>query len=119
MENRKAKFKVVIDNGIHVLSTEFFDIKRRNGDTSINKEFELIVPEKLNIVITLKLQYEKMQNQLVEVHERKRVKSKNIFSKMFGGSNIVTTTKYVNKPAKYDRSTLDATPSKKEPFGSL
>lgn len=102
VENRKAKFKIVIDNGIHVLSTEFFDIKRRNGGTTINKEFELVVPEKLNIVITLKLKYEKMQNQLVEVHERKRVKSKNIFSKMFGGNSIVTTTKYVNMPAKYD-----------------
>lgn len=102
VESRKAKFKVVIDNGIHVLSTEYVGIKKHNASNPINKEFELVVPETLKIVITLKLQYAKMRSQLVEVHERKRVKPKNIFSKMFGGSSIITTTKYVNKPAKYD-----------------
>lgn len=97
---RNAKMQVVLDNGIHTVSTGFVDIKE--SVVQINKEFELIVPEKLQLIITLKLKYDKPEEELVEVTERKKVKSKSFFGRLFGIKNVIKTTRYVNKPAKHD-----------------
>ncbi|VEU21738.1 DEKNAAC102363 [Brettanomyces naardenensis] len=101
IQDRNAKFQAVLDNGIHVLTTDFFDIGTQLN-IPINKEFELIVGRSLEVIITLKLRYLKLRDQLVEVKERKTVKSKNFFARLFGVKNIVTTTKYVNRPARFD-----------------
>lgn len=101
IEKRDAKFQAVLDNGIHVLTTDLFEIGQKKT-IPIDKEFEFIVGEKLDIVMTLKLKYNQMQDQLVEVKERKKVKSKNKFARCFGAKTIVTTTKYVNRPAEQD-----------------
>ncbi|ODV85179.1 hypothetical protein CANARDRAFT_28476 [[Candida] arabinofermentans NRRL YB-2248] len=99
--SRSAKFQIVLDNGIHCLTTDYFNIDNASF-IPINKEFELIVADQLDIVITLKLRYNKPKDRLVEVVEKRKVKSKNIVARCFGAKDILTTVKYVSKPADFD-----------------
>ncbi|CDK26360.1 unnamed protein product [Kuraishia capsulata CBS 1993] len=101
VKDRDAEFCVVLDNGIHTIKTKYFKLSQ-SISTVIEKEFELIVADKLEFIITLKMRYSKPKAKLVEVTETKTVKSKNKFARLFGAKDIVTTTKYVNKAAEND-----------------
>ncbi|KAH3663868.1 hypothetical protein OGAPHI_005271 [Ogataea philodendri] len=99
--HRNAKFQIVLDNSIHRLTTDYFPIESA-GFVPVNKEFELVVADALDIVMTLKIKYDKPKAQLVEVTDKRKVKPKNVFAKMLGYKDIVTSTRYVTKPAEKD-----------------
>ena len=101
MKRYNAKFQLTLDNGIHCIKTDFADIG--DGNTiKINKEFELIVAEKLDIVLTLKLKYDKPLPQKIQVSEKKTVKSKGLKGKLFGKKDVQIVKKMVTKPAEED-----------------
>lgn len=99
-QNRNAKLQMVFDNGIHRLITDYISL--RSGLFTIGKEFELIVAEKLDIVITLKLKYDKSQPQRYTVAEKKSVKSKSKIGRLFGRKEIQIVNKEVVKQPQHD-----------------
>lgn len=100
MKTHKGKFTIALDNGVHCVKTAEYDLDR--SLVSIGKEFELIVGESLQFILTMKANYTKPKGTLVEVRERKVVKSKNKLGRLFGSKDIITTTKYV--PSKVEDS---------------
>lgn len=80
-----SKIQLIIDNGIHCIKTEFIKVnKLGNLDISINKEFELIASDNLNIIITLRIQYDKPGAKYLETSERKEIKSTSMIKKLRG-----------------------------------
>ncbi|KAG5417800.1 BUD4 [Candida metapsilosis] len=100
MKAHKGKFTIALDNGVHCVKTPEYDLDR--SFVSIGKEFELIVAESLQFILTMKASYNKPKETLVEVRERKVVKSRNKLSRLFGSKDIITTTKFV--PSKVEDS---------------
>lgn len=106
LKKRNAKFQLTLDNGIHCLKTEFIDVSNENINSSlikIDKEFELIVAANLNIIITLKLKYDKPKSKTVEVTEKKEIKSKSMMGKLMGKKEVKTITKTVTQPPEEDK----------------
>ncbi|KAK6457001.1 integrin alpha chain-like protein [Scheffersomyces xylosifermentans] len=93
LKEHKANFSITLDNGVHCIRTP--DYKLNSNNIPIGKEFELTVGESLEFILTMKASYEKPKGRLVEVTERKVVKSKGKIGRMFGSKEIVTTTKFV------------------------
>lgn len=89
----KAEFNVTLDNGVHCIKTPNYKLDGPNA--VIGKEFELTVCDSLEFILTMKVNYEKPRGHLMEVRERRKVKSKNRISRMFGSKDIITTTKFV------------------------
>lgn len=98
IQSHKGNFTISLDNGVHCIKTPHYNLDSHN--VSINKEFELTVGESLEFILTMKASYERPRGKLVEVKERKVVKSKNKFSRMFGSKDIITTTRFVQQEAK-------------------
>ncbi|KAG7808784.1 hypothetical protein KL921_003866 [Ogataea angusta] len=98
---RNAQFQIVLDNAIHRLTTDHFPIESAQY-VPVNKEFELVVGASLEVVLTLKLKYDKPKDQLVEVVEKRKAKPKNTLAKLLGFKDIVTSTRYVTRPAEKD-----------------
>lgn len=90
---RKGSFSVTLDNGVHCIKTPNYKLDSLN--VLIGKEFELTVGKSLEFILTMKASYTKPKGTLMEVHERKVVRSKNRISRLFGSKDIITTTKYV------------------------
>lgn len=99
--NKNCKFQMVLDNGIHRLVTDFIDFKS-NKFINIDKEFELIVADKLDIIITLKLKYEKPKAQRYTVAEKKTVKSKSKLGRLFGRKETQIVNREVVKEPAHD-----------------
>lgn len=93
-----ADFSITLDNGVHCIKTSNYKMDSHN--TLINKEFELTVGNSLEFILTMKANYEKSRGKLVEVKERRVVKSKNRISRLFGSKDIITTTKFVPQNVK-------------------
>lgn len=92
IDTHKAKFSLVLDNGIHCISTPNIDL---DTNTSINQEFELTVGDSLEFILTLKAEYEyEGEEKLVEVVEKYPVKKK-IFCGIFGHKTVFRTCKKV------------------------
>lgn len=102
LKKRNAKFQLILDNGIHCIKTDFVEIGSKTT-IPIGKEFELIVGEKLNIIITLKLKYDKPKAKTIEVSEKKKVKSKSMFGKLMGKSEMMVIKKTITQPPEEDR----------------
>lgn len=94
---RKALFNITLDNGVHCIKTPQYGL----GATSvpIDKEFELTVDNSLEFILTMKALHEKPKGTLMQVKERKVVKSRNRLSRMFGLKDVITVTKFVPKDA--------------------
>lgn len=60
------------------------NINMDDHNVAIGKEFELTVADSLEFILTLKASYEKPRGTLVEVTEKKVVKSRNRLSRLFG-----------------------------------
>ncbi|GAV30335.1 hypothetical protein PMKS-003846 [Pichia membranifaciens] len=101
LKKRNAKFQLVLDNGIHCIKTDFVDAGTQ-ANIPLSKEFELIVADKLNIIITLKLKYDKPQPKTIEVAEKKKVKSKGMMGKLMGKKETKVVKKMVTQPAEED-----------------
>lgn len=95
--SHNAEFSLTLDNGVHCIKTPNYKMSK---NVHIGKEFELTVGKSLEFIITLKAAYDKPGNKLVEVKERRLVKSKNRISRLFGSKDIVTTTKFVPQEVK-------------------
>lgn len=93
IKNRKASFSITLDNGVHCIKTPNYKLDSLN--VLIGKEFELTVGNSLQFILTMKATYDKPMGTLVQVRERKVVKSKNRIGRLFGSKDVVTTTKYV------------------------
>lgn len=93
IQDHNAEFSVTLDNGVHCIKTPNYKIESLR--VLIGKEFELTVGESLEFILTMKMTYEKPKGKLVEVKERKVVKSKNKIGRMFGSKDVITTTKFV------------------------
>lgn len=93
IKSRKGSFSVTLDNGVHCIKTPNYKLDSLN--VLIGKEFELAVGKSLEFILTMKATYNKPKGTLMEVHERKVVRSKNRISRLFGSKDIITTTKYV------------------------
>lgn len=93
LQGRKAEFSMTLDNGVHCIKTPNYKLDRNHIE--IGKEFELTVGNSLEFILTMKASYEKPSGKLVEVKERRIVKPKNKFSRIFGNKDIITTTKFV------------------------
>lgn len=93
IEQHQSDFSITLDNGVHCIKTSNY--KMGSHSVPINKEFELTVGDSLEFILTMKVNYEKPKGKLVEMRERKIVKSKNRLSRIFGSKDIITTTKFV------------------------
>lgn len=93
-----AEVSITLDNGKHCIKSSNYRLYGHN--LLINKEFEFKVEDSLEFILTAKIDYEKPKGTLVEVNERKVVKSKNRISRLFGSKDVITTTKFVPKEAK-------------------
>lgn len=91
--DQNGQFTVTLDNGVHCIKTPSYEMKEAN--VLIGKEFELMVGTGLEFIMTMKMTYAKPKGKLVEVRERKLVKSKNKLGRMFGSKDVITTTKFV------------------------
>ncbi|KAI5958496.1 BUD4 [Candida pseudojiufengensis] len=98
MKSQKGKFSITLDNGVHCVKTPQYELN--SNAIPIGKEFELTVSNSLQFILTMKCQYPKPKGTLVEVRERKVVKSKNKFARLFGSKDIITTTRYVPSEVK-------------------
>lgn len=98
---RNCKFQMVLDNGIHRLVTDFIDLKS-NKFVTIDKEFELIVADRLDIIITLRVKYDRPQPQRYTVAEKKMVKSKSKIGRLFGRKEVHIVNKEVVKQPPHD-----------------
>lgn len=93
-----GKFSLTLDNGVHSVTTPSYNLDGHK--VPIGKEFELTVTDTLEFILTMKMSYEKPKGKLVEVTERKVVKSKHRLSRLFGSKDIITTTKFVPTEVK-------------------
>lgn len=93
-----GKFSLTLDNGVHSVTTPSYNLDGHK--VAISKEFELTVTDTLEFILTMKMSYEKPKGKLVEVTERKVVKSKHRLSRLFGSKDIITTTKFVPTEVK-------------------
>lgn len=107
LKNRKSKFSITLDNGVHCIKTPDYNMNALN--VMIGKEFELTVRESLEFILTMKATYDKPKGTLVQVLERKVVKSKNRFSRLFGSKDVITTTKFIPQDVEDPWKTLVAT----------
>lgn len=98
IKSRKGAFSITLDNGVHCIKTPNYKLDSLN--VMIGKEFELTVGKSLEFILTMKATYDKPKGTLVEVKERKVVRSKNRISRMFGSKDIITTTKYIPQDVK-------------------
>ncbi|KAL6451633.1 BUD4 Bud site selection protein BUD4 [Candida maltosa Xu316] len=98
IKDHNGKLSLTLDNGVHSVTTPYYIMD--NHKVAIGKEFELTVGDSLEFILTMKLSYEKPRGKLVEVTERKVVKSKKRLSRIFGSKDIITTTKFVPTEAK-------------------
>lgn len=98
IKNHKGRFTLTLDNGVHCVTTPEYNLEDNN--VAIGKEFELTVADSLEFILTLKASYEKPRGTLVEVTEKKVVKSRNRLSRLFGSKDIITTTKFVPTEVK-------------------
>lgn len=98
IDEHHADFSITLDNGVHCIKTSNYKMDSHN--TLINKEFELTVGDSLEFILTMKASYEKSRGKLIEVNERRVVKSKNRLSRLFGSKDIITTTKFVPQELK-------------------
>ncbi|GMF99736.1 unnamed protein product [[Candida] boidinii] len=102
IRDRNVKFCCIIDNGIHCLTTKEFPISDSLSPVLIDREFELIVAESLDLFITLKMTYDKVPSTVIEVKETKQVKSKNKFLRCFGVKDSLITKKLITKEPERD-----------------
>lgn len=98
INTHKGRFTLTLDNGVHCVTTPEYNMDDHN--VAIGKEFELTVADSLEFILTLKASYEKPRGTLVEVTEKKVVKSRNRLSRLFGSKDIITTTKFVPTEVK-------------------
>lgn len=100
IENHHAKFSLILDNGIHCISTPEVDL---DTNTSINQEFELTVSDNLEFILTLKASYEyEGQEKLIEITEKYPVR-KRVLGGLLGHKTIYKTRqKVVSKIDKTD-----------------
>ncbi|CAI5759887.1 unnamed protein product [Candida verbasci] len=98
IKDHKGNFSITLDNGVHCVKTPDYDLNSNNIE--INNEFELTVNETLEFILTMKMKYEKPKGTLMEIKERKLVKSKNRFSRLFGSKDLITTTRFVPQDIK-------------------
>lgn len=103
IKDRNVKFCCVIDNGIHCLTTKEFSISDSLSPVLIDREFELIVAESLDLYITLKMTYDKVPSTVIEVKETRQVKSKNKFLRCFGVKDSLVTKKLITKEPERDQ----------------
>jgi hypothetical protein len=101
LKNRNAKFQLTLDNGIHCIKTDFITTGNSNS-ISINREFELIVNANLEIIITLKLKYDKLRSKTIEVSERREIKNKSMINKFMGKKEFEIIKKTIVKPPEDD-----------------
>ncbi|ODQ80574.1 hypothetical protein BABINDRAFT_160836 [Babjeviella inositovora NRRL Y-12698] len=87
-------FSVVLDNGIHCIKTPEYKL---GAQSAVGQEFELVVGDNLEFILTLKARYEKFRLPLVEVKETVQVKLKHRLSRMMGGKDTMIVTKLVEK----------------------
>lgn len=82
IKQHKATFKLYLDNGKHTISTPKMDL---NNVVVIDKEFELAVEEDVTeLYFTLKVSYQRPDNELVDVYKKIPLNNPNRFSKLFG-----------------------------------
>ncbi|ODV58302.1 Bud4p [Ascoidea rubescens DSM 1968] len=90
LERHEAKFHLILDNGIHCISTPNLEL---NDFSAINQEFELTVGDNLEFILTLKAEYNyKSQNKVVEITEKVPIKKKR-FGGLFGSKIIYKSQK--------------------------
>lgn len=93
IKDRNISFNMTLDNGVHCIKTPNYMLDSPN--VLVGKEFELVVSDSLQFILTMKATYSKQKPGYKEVRERKVVKSKNKFVRIFGSKEIITTTKFV------------------------
>lgn len=101
VSNRNCKFQMILDNGIHRLVTDFINFESNNF-INIDKEFELIVADKLDIIITLKLKYDKPKAQKYTIAEKKTVKSKSKIGRLLGRKEVQIVNREIIKEPQHD-----------------
>lgn len=101
LKQRNCKVQIILDNGIHCINTNYLPVK--DGKIDINKEFELIVADKLNLIITFKLKYDKPIGKTYEVAEKRKVKSKKLMGKIIGKKETKIIKKLVVEPPPIDK----------------
>ena len=90
---RTGEFLITLDNGVHCIKTPNYKMAGRN--VAIGKEFELTVGESLEFILTMKASYEKPKGGYRELTEKKVVKPKSKLGRLFGSTEVITTTKVV------------------------
>ncbi|GMM33688.1 Bud4 protein [Saccharomycopsis crataegensis] len=100
VDAHNAKFSLILDNGIHCISTPEVDL---HTNTSINQEFELTVSDNLEFILTLKASYEyEGTEKLIEITEKYPVR-KRVLGGLLGHKTIYKTRKrLVSKIDKTD-----------------
>lgn len=101
ISGRNAKIQMTLDNGIHCLKTGFLDINSESLCV-INKEFELIVADNLDIIMTFKIKYDKPKAQKVIVAEKKKFKVNSKLGRLFGKTKIEIVKKEIEQKLEYD-----------------
>lgn len=99
ISNHKPKYSFEFDNGINVARTPWKELSS-SGTISMDKEFELPIINRVNTkyVITLKLQYSRLANEIVEVTRKVPMGKKFPFGKM----KYKTETKFVERATNKD-----------------
>lgn len=97
ISKQNSEISMILDNGVHCVKTSNY--KMDSHDVQINKEFELIVGDSLEFILTMKAKYNKPKDVYAEKKEKKVVKSKNRLSRLFGSKYVVTTTRFVPQKA--------------------
>lgn len=88
LEQHKAQFLLVLDNGIHCILTPPVEL---GANTSINQEFELTVSANLEFILTLKAEYEyEGVEKLVEITEKYPVR-KRVLGGILGHKTVYKT----------------------------
>lgn len=93
ISKQNSEISMILDNGVHCVKTSNY--KMDSHDVQFNKEFELIVGDSLEFILTMKAKYNKPKDVYAEKKEKKVMKSKNRLSRLFGSKYVVTTTRYV------------------------
>lgn len=99
ISHHKPKFSFEFDNGINTARTSWQELPS-SGIISIDKEFELPIINKENskYIITLKIQYTRIANEIVEVTRKVPMGKKFPFGKM----KYKTETKFVERATNKD-----------------
>lgn len=98
IKQHKAEFRIVVDNGKHVIATPKFKLTERFIE--IDKEFEIALFDNKNaeIYISMKVNYTRPINELTEIVEKIPIKS----NWLFGKTKYKLSKKFVTKKKEYD-----------------